>query len=488
MNQKFDIAILGAGISGFSTALRLQKKGYKTIVLEAHGQIGGCAGFFKKKGFSFDVGATTLVDFFDYGVGGKFLNEIGLSIPDLEPLEYIAWLPDRNITLYRDEKKWSTERLQKLGSTENHIRFWKLLDKITKVFWNASRKNIKLPIQSISDIVSNIKSIEFKNLYYARYLNYTMLDILKKFKLHNDTALKGFISMLIEDTVHSTIDKAPFINATLGTTIRGSGLMRAKGGMKGFWGFLEKHYLVLGGTLKRGNTVNCIEKKKDYWDIKTNKGHYQAKQIVSSLPLDLNIKIAPQEIKNKLEKYYVKNQHLQGGAIVVFLGVPEAEVSNQIYNHHQLLFDYEAKLGNGNNMFISISSQSDIQSAPDGYRSVMISTHCDLADWIGLEKEAYQVKKQDIGQLLINNARKVYPQLGNNAVVLEIGTPKTYEKYTKRINGAVGGFKQTLANSNFNAIPQNIGFKDFYIVGDNTWPGLGTVAGLISSKALMGYF
>ena len=72
--------------------------------------------------------------------------------------------------------------------------------------------------------------------------------------------------------------------------------------------------------------------------------------------------------------------------------------------------------------------------------------------------------------------------MGDNAIVYEVGTPRTYQKYTGRINGAVGGFKQTLFNSNFNAIPQNLGIKNFCLVGDTTWPGLGTVACILGSK------
>ena len=101
----YDVAIIGGGISGFTAALRLQKKGLSTLVLESHSQIGGCAGFFTKKNFSFDVGATTLVDFVSGGVGGNFFKEINLSIPDGEYLDYIAWLPDRKVNLYRDTTK-----------------------------------------------------------------------------------------------------------------------------------------------------------------------------------------------------------------------------------------------------------------------------------------------------------------------------------------------------------------------------------------------
>ena len=61
-----------------ATASRLQAGGLHTVVLEAHGQAGGCAGYYRRRGFSFDVGATTLVDFQPGGVGGQLLDEIGM--------------------------------------------------------------------------------------------------------------------------------------------------------------------------------------------------------------------------------------------------------------------------------------------------------------------------------------------------------------------------------------------------------------------------
>jgi len=487
MIEEYDIAIFGGGISGFSTALRLQSKGFRTIVFESHGQLGGCAGFFTKKNFSFDVGATTLVDFVNEGVGGNFFKDIGLELPKGEYIEYIAWLPDRQVILYRDFEKWNKERLEKLGSSDKHIEFWNLMDKITKVFWNASRDNIKLPIRSPKDLYIIIKTIGIQNLYLLKYLNLTMLDVLKKFNLENDKPIIGLLSMLIEDTVHSSIDKAPFINSALGTTIRGAGLMRADGGMKNFWNYLSTHYLKIGGTLKKGYRVIDFKKEEENWSITTNKGVFKSKKIISSLPIDLTYNICPSSIKNKLQPYIAKNEKYQGSAIVVFLGIPESEISNQTFKHHQILLDYEAKLGNGNNMFISISAKNDIISAPSGFRSVMLSTHCEISEWQNLSETEYQIKKKNIGQKLIETARIVYPRLGENAVIYEVGTPLTYQKFTKRTNGSVGGFKQTLKNANFNAVPQDIGIKNFWLAGDNTWPGLGTVAGLISGRIASEY-
>lgn len=209
--------------------------------------------------------------------------------------------------------------------------------------------------------------------------------------------------------------------------------------------------------------------------------------IISSLPIDLTYQISPDSIKMKLDRYLTKNEKYQGSAIVVFLGVPELEVANQRLTHHQILLDYDAKLGNGNNMFISISAKDDLISAPIGFRSVMLSTHCEVYEWQNLSEEEYQTKKQNIGQYLIECARKVYPDLAKDPIIYEVGTPLTYQKFTGRTNGSVGGFKQTLKNSNFKAIPQDIGIKDFWLAGDNTWPGLGTVAGIISGRIASEY-
>src|SRR5690348_10041034 len=92
----FDVSIIGGGIGGFSTAARLQSRGLKTCVIEAHSTLGGSAGYYERNGFSFDVGATTFVDFEHGGVGHDLLQEIGLqSIPNAEVLQgYKMHLPN----------------------------------------------------------------------------------------------------------------------------------------------------------------------------------------------------------------------------------------------------------------------------------------------------------------------------------------------------------------------------------------------------------
>jgi len=478
------VAVLGAGMAGMATALRLQAAGLSTVVFEAHGHAGGCAGYFRHKGFSFDVGATTLVDFGPGGVGAELLDAVGLPALDGEPLPgYLAWLPDRVVTLHRDQAAWHRERLRAFGDSDRHRAFWALLDRLAEVFWAASRSGIRLPVRRPADALHDLRAVEVRHLPLARHLGHTLGDALRRFGLRDQASLVALLGMLVEDTVHSTVDRAPLINAALGITIRGAGLTRHRGGMRGFWRRLVAHYRALGGDLRTGCTVQRVTGRAGEYQVHTARGTVEAGQVVSALPAAATARIADATpVAARLRAYLDRDEPDLGGAIVVFLGVPDDEVSGHRFTHHQLLQDYARPLGEGNNMFVSVSAAGDLDSAPPGHRAVMISTHTELADWEGLSQAEYQERKQQVGDRLVGYARRAYPRLGERAVVRQVGTPRTYERFTFRPRGAVGGPRQTLGNTNQRAVPHQLGARGLWLVGDSTWPGLGTVACVLGSR------
>ncbi|NNE96312.1 MAG: FAD-dependent oxidoreductase [Acidimicrobiales bacterium] len=482
-----DVAVVGGGLSGLATAARLQTSGRSTVVLEAHSFPGGCSGYFRRKGFAFDVGATTLVDFEPGGVGGEFLDSIGMSHPpgDLLP-GYQAWLPDRIVTLHRDPNRWHPERLRSLGDSQAHRDFWALLDKLADAFWDASRKGISLPLRSPGHALAAARILPPQHWPLGRHLFSTMGDALRRHGLRDDKALVGLLSMLIEDTVHATVDDAPLINAALGITIRGAGLTRAHGGMSGFMQALTAHYEATGGRFARNCEVQAIRGGKGNFGLETTKGTFRADQVVAAIPISITARIAPEAVTKRLDRFIKRDADRMGGALVMFLGVPEAEVSDHEWTHHQVLVDYDQPLGLGNNMFISVSAAGDLASAPAGHRAVMISTHCDLDMWEQLERSQYQSLKSSISDRMAQIARRVYPRLATNPVVFEMATPRTFERFARRPNGAVGGVRQTLRNTNLFAVPHEIGVDGFHLVGDSTWPGLGTVACTLGSRIVAG--
>jgi C-3',4' desaturase CrtD len=471
-------------MAGIATALRLQASHLSTVVLEAHGHIGGCAGYFRRQGFSFDVGATTLVDFEAGGVGAELLDSVGLPAVDGEPLPgYLAWLPDRVVALHRDQAAWRRERLRVLGDTPSHRAYWELLDRLAEVFWEASRSGIRLPVRRPADAVHDLRAIGVRHLPLARYLRWTLGDALERFGLRDQPSLVGLLGMLVEDTVHSSVDRAPLINSALGVTIRGAGLTRHRGGMRGLWRRLGAHYRSLGGELRCGCRVERVAGRAGRYLVHTALGTVEAGQVVSALPASSTARVAGlTPVAARLRPYLRRDEAQLGGAIVVFLGVPDDEVAGQAFTHHQLMHDYRRPLGNGNNMFVSVSAEGDLDSAPPGHRAVVISTHTELADWEGLPEAQYQARKHDIGERLVAHAQRAYPRLGEQALFRCVGTPRTYEQFTSRPRGAVGGVRQTLRNTNQHAVPHSLGVDGFWLVGDSTWPGLGTVACVLGSR------
>jgi len=252
--------------------------------------------------------------------------------------------------------------------------------------------------------------------------------------------------------------------------------------MRGFWRGFTAHYRSLGGELRVGCAVDRIEGDAGAFRVLTRRGIITAAQVVAAVPANLAAKLGPAPVARALDPYLRRDAKASGGAVVVFLGVPEDEVAGQSWTHHQLLHDYSRPLGHGNNMFVSVSAPDDTESAPMGYRAVMISTHCELGSWENLEPETYALHKQETGEQLIQYARRVYPELGRRAVVLEVATPRTFERFTRRPRGAVGGVKQTMANANQHALPHDVGVPGYWLVGDSTWPGLGTVACCLGSR------
>ncbi|MBB5872868.1 phytoene dehydrogenase-like protein [Allocatelliglobosispora scoriae] len=478
-----DVAVLGGGMAGMATALRLQARGVRTVLLEAHGHAGGCAGYWRHRGFSFDVGATTLVDFEPGGVGAELLDSVGMGPVIGEALPgYQAWLPDRTVRLHRDQAAWHAERLRAFGDDEAHRRFWRFLDTVSDGFWRASRSGVRLPLRHPADLLANARAIGLRHAPLARHLNATLGGALRRHGLRGDAALCGLLGMLVEDTVHSDLDDAPLINAALGVTIRGAGLTRHEGGMHGLWRRLVTHYRSLGGELRTASLVTGVEGRAGAFTVRTARATIGARCVVSALPAESTSTIFGGTVARRLAPFLARDTQRLGGAIVVFLGVPDSDVSGPDLTHHQLLQDYAAPLGDGNNMFVSVSAPGDLLSAPAGHRAVMISTHTSLATWSGLTPEEHTLHRTEIGERLLGLARRAYPRLGEAPLVESTATPRAFARYAFRPHGAVGGVRQTPRHTNLHAIPHDLGVPGVRLVGDSTWPGLGTVACVIGSR------
>ncbi|RYG57678.1 hypothetical protein EON80_27985 [bacterium] len=138
------------------------------------------------------------------------------------------------------------------------------------------------------------------------------------------------------------------------------------------------------------------------------------------------------------------------------------------------------KPGLGDDIFLSLSHTGDENSAPNGWRALNVSTHVHWREWQGLSKLEYREMKKIWRDTLLKGVRIALPQLDEGRGFVITGTPSTWEHYTGRVGGNVGGAALTRRNANLRALPSRLGIENFHLVGDTTFPGQGTVACALS--------
>lgn len=161
------------------------------------------------------------------------------------------------------------------------------------------------------------------------------------------------------------------------------------------------------------------------------------------------------------------------GAFTVHVGVDGSLVPPEFPLHHQMIV--REPLAEGNTVFLSLSPAWDAGRGPMGCRAVTLSAHTRWADWWALleaDHAAYQHRKQQYAERLLTAAETALPGLRAAANLILPGTPVTFQRFTRRAWGWVGGFPQT---SLFRAWPPQLSPR-MWMVGDSIFPGQSTAA------------
>ena len=132
--------------------------------------------------------------------------------------------------------------------------------------------------------------------------------------------------------------------------------------------------------------------------------------------------------------------------------------------------------------FLSIPTLLDPTLAPSGSHIVHAFTPSSMGCWEGLSNKEYLAKKKEDGDKLISNLEKLFPNLSQNIVHKEIGSPRTHKRFLSRNKGSYGPIPKMrlpgLLPMPFNTTSIN----GLYCVGDSCFPGQG-----LNAVAFSGY-
>ena len=170
---------------------------------------------------------------------------------------------------------------------------------------------------------------------------------------------------------------------------------------------------------------------------------------------------------------------------MLYAGVDDSVFDSRA-SHHQVVMDPQRKLGEGNSVFISASPADETGRAPRGQRAVTLSTHTQVAPWLSLkraDREGYRERKAIYAEKLLAAADRALPGFSEGVRFRLTATPASFERFTRRADGMVGGFAQT---SLWSAMGPRTPIRGLWMVGDSIFPGQSTAGVTIGAMRVAG--
>ncbi len=475
--------VIGAGYGGLTTAALLQNRGVPTTLLEAHSYVGGCASFFRRKNFLFDVGATTFSGLLPHQPLGKLFLELKIQ-PKFLKLDpgMIIFQDGKEIFRYASLQDWIFECEKKFGK-QGQRDFWEIIYRINQSAWKFLSENSNFSNSSIFEFIKLIKISNLSNFKLLLQSFQTIKNLLQKLKIQNEK-FENFLQEQLLITTQSTIEQAPLLTAAMGLAYP-SETYYPMGGMYKPAQEILNHFLMKGGNFYKNTQVVRITKthSKEYVVTTKENKKFEGEIVVCNLPI-WNI---PQITEGEIANYYTKLSHkypTAPAAFVINFGVNV--LSNLPTCYYQIHSQNPIPYCNANAFFVSLSHKEDRERALENQASVTISIHTHPKDWYGLSKEQYLQRKNEVVQVILNKFDSYFQNhLGSEKYFLSSGSPKTFEDYTLRHKGYVGGIPHTVKPHLFQ-MPSSISpFFGFYLVGDTVFPGQGTPAVVYSALCLV---
>lgn len=478
MTRTSEIIVIGSGIGGLTAAALLAQQGYNVTVLEAQTYPGGCASTWTHKGFRFESGATVAGGFQPDGphyVAGQML---GLDWPvQRHDPAWVVHLPDRQVALTSD----NADVLAKFPHT---ARFWEQQRQVADLAWRMSAQGLPWPPRSPAELIQ-LARVGLGNfpadLALIPFAFSTVYQWLERLGLHHDRAFVRFLDGQLLISAQTTTRR---VNALYGATaldLARQGVYHVEGGIGGLAQTLADRITALGGrVLYRQRVTRIAMEQGRAVGVYAKRGRRASDEVF--FPADLVIgNLTPWDMRDLLGdhssdalKRETASRKFGWGAFVLHLGVDAAAIPAGFPDHHQVLLDVEGPLGETRSIFLSLSPEWDTSRAPQGQRALTVTTHTDVQQWWDLlarDEAAYYARKDEYAKLIVAGLETILPDLGAHLTLVLPGTPVTYQFYTDRHMGQVGGFPQT---SLFQARSPRVGVTNVRLVGDSIFPGQST--------------
>lgn len=501
--MQYDFLIIGSGIGGLSAAALLSKAGYSVLTLEGSHVAGGCASSYtvKRDGlkFVFESGATTVVGLDEHQPLRMLEEQLGIRFPltELSPSMTVHFA-DKKIVRYKDRDRWIEECYQKFFGGNREVegkksetritkkqveKFWRLVFRLSDFVWRVSEKNRVFPPRTLGDywqLATHNSPLDLPNL---RYLFTPTLDVIRRYGLDRSEDFVRFCDEQLMITSQATSERVPFLYATPCLSYTNSSNYYSAGGIIKLSETILQRYKELGGEIFYRKPVTLIAKTGNGFKVTTESGeNFESRNLVSNATIWNMAEMTKGRIS---EHFRALSQKFSfgWGAFTMSVAVkdtPENGIDRSLTLHHQFVLDEKIPHCESDSFFVSLSMPDDRERQPDGYRLFSVSTHTPAEKW--LEPNAkYDEMKAEVEAVIFTHLEKNLAGFKRENIVFKTSsTPKSWQDWTFRKSGRVGGVPNTMEKTVLDLVAPVTAFKGLYLVGDTVYPGQG-IAGVCLS-------
>ncbi|GAB2537693.1 C-3',4' desaturase CrtD [Rufibacter soli] len=482
--KKVQVAIIGAGFGGLTAAALLAQKGLQVAVIEQNKYPGGCASSYKRKGYWFETGATTLVGLDPDMPLRYLLDQTGIQLPALRletPMQ-IRLTDGTVITRYPDLENWITEAERVFGP-KGQRAFWETCYAISRKVWRTSLKQVSFPFSNVSDVWEAAKSVRLEQIGLVPLAFNTMRDLLSRHGLLENERFVQFVDqqlLITAQNIHSEVNVL-FGATALCYTLYGNYYL--PGGLRQLAESIVQYLEQRQGQMLYGRVVQKVGRlPQGGYEVTTDKGVIQAEYVLFNVPLN-NVHSLFQDwkIQQKLKSYLLSAQEVNGAVTwgIVFERTPATpEVL-----HHQLHVPGGVPFIGSDSIFVSLSHPEDEVRGPKGKCVAAVSTHVHHphTTWISQKRELEKWVVRFLAEQGFFKEEAVH--------FVQAATPGAWIEWTGREWGQVGGYPQYQRIKPWQMKDARLDGQKAYLCGDTVYPGQGIpgvcLSGIIAAKKLL---
>lgn len=469
--------VIGGGIAGLASALRINKLGYKVTVLEASNTIGGKLRQFEVQGYRFDKGPSLftlphlmeeLFELYDKDIADYFEYEQSEIACQYFFSDSSSFTAHANPSVFAEniKEKWGLDTdktIHEIIDDYKKVAPIFLESSLTKPSDLLSKEVVKaLPVLSRLGWFESLHDFNEKH-----FKDPQLIQLFDRYATYNG----------------STPYKTPSIMRVISALEHADGVYFPKNGMRSIATSLYQLAKEEGVEFRTNEKVNKVNFVGDHINQVITEGNtYNADLVVSNA--DVNF-FVPEVLNKKIN--IPKEKDLSSSALVFYWGVkksyPQLHLHNILFSEDykkefEELFE-ELKIPSDPTIYIHISSKMNKNDAPDNSENWFVMINVPPRPSL-FDKETVQ----KVEEKLITYISKILDSnLKEEIEYTSYWTPKEIETDTLSWKGALYGLNSNkLTSALYRQRNKSNKYKNLYFVGGSVHPGGGIPLCLNSAK------